>query len=106
LELDKKHPDNISINLQLGRLSFNRSGDMQKAIPRFEKVLKLSEKITNVETGIVLEAHFSLAEAFAKISDKEKAIYHYKKCIELTTDNPSVQKELKASLEKLEKEVK
>jgi tetratricopeptide (TPR) repeat protein len=106
LELDKKHPDNISINLQLGRLSFNRSGDMQKAIPRFEKVLKLSEKLANVEAGIVLEAHFSLAEAFAKISEKEKAVFHYKKCIELTADNPSVQKELKASLEKIEKETK
>jgi tetratricopeptide (TPR) repeat protein len=103
LELDKKHPDNISINLQLGRLSFNRSGDMQKAIPRFEKVLKLAELSKKEEAGLILEAHFSLAEAYAKIDEKEKSAFHYKKCIELTADNPSIQKELKASLEKLEK---
>jgi len=103
LELDKKHPDNISINLQLGRLSFTRSGDMQKAIPRFEKVLKLAAVKRTVEASIVLEAHFSLAEAYAKIADKEKSAIHYKKCIELTADNPSVQQELKMNLEKLEK---
>jgi len=104
LELDKKHPDNLNVNLQLGRLSFNRSGDMQKAIPRFEKVLKLAQS-KNIEDnkGVILEANFSLAEAYAKISDKEKAAFHYKKCLELTADNPTVQKELKASLEKLEK---
>jgi tetratricopeptide (TPR) repeat protein len=103
LELDKKHPDNISINLQLGRLSFNRSGDMKKAIPRFEKVLKLAELNKKDESGLILEANFSLAEAYAKIDNKEKSAFHYKKCIELTADNPSIQKELKASLEKLEK---
>jgi hypothetical protein len=44
-----------------------------------------------------------LAEAYAKIDDKEKSVFHYKKCIELTSDNPSVQQELKMNLEKLEK---
>jgi len=103
LELDKKHPNNISINLQLGRLSFTRSGDMQKAIPRFEKVLKLAVDKNTADAAVVLEAHFSLAEAYAKIDDKEKSAFHYKKCIELTADNPSVQQELKMNLEKLEK---
>jgi tetratricopeptide (TPR) repeat protein len=105
LELDKKNPDNININLQLGRLSFTRSGDIQKAIPRFEKVLKLAETKDGIDSGIVLEAHFSLAECFTKSNEKDKAVFHYKKCIELTSENPSVQKELKASLEKLEKGV-
>ena len=68
--------------------------------------MKLAEKKGAVDPAVILEAHFSLAEASAKIGNKEKAIFHYKKCIELTSDNASVQKELKASLEKLEKEVK
>jgi len=45
LALDKKFPDNLNINLQLGRLSFTRSGDVQKAIPRFLKVIELSKKV-------------------------------------------------------------
>lgn len=105
LELDKNNPDNININLHLGRLSFTRSGDAQKAVPRFEKVLKLAEK-ERIDNGIVLEAHFSLAECYKQLGNKDKVIFHYQKSIELTEANPAVQQELKISLEKFEKEGK
>lgn len=105
LALDKKHPDDININIQLGRLSFTRSGDVQKAIPRFEKVIALAET-SKVDAAILLEAHFSLAECFKQLNNKEKAVFHYKRCMELTGDNPAVQQELKATLEKFEKEGK
>lgn len=106
LALDKKHPDNININLQLGRLSYTRSGDVQKAIPRFIKVIELSEKSKFDNKAIVLEANFSLAECYKQLGNKEKTLYYYKKCIELSSDNPTVQKELQQALEKFEKEGK
>ncbi len=104
LALDKKHPDNVNINLQLGRLSFTRSGDYKKAIPRFEKVLELSTSDSEKNSGAILEAHFSLAESYKKLGDKEKTIFHYLKCIQLTEGNPEVQNELKTSLKKYETE--
>jgi tetratricopeptide (TPR) repeat protein len=106
LALDKKHPEDININLQLGRLSFTRSGDVLKAIPRFEKVLEIAAKKPDAESALILEAHFSLAECYKQQENKEKALFHYKKCIELTANNPTVQQELKATLEKFEKEGK
>lgn len=106
LALDKKHPDNININLQLGRLSYTRSGDVQKAIPRFLKVIELSEKSKLDSKAIILEANFSLAECYKQLGNKEKTLYYYKKCVELSSDNPKVQKELQQALDKFEKEGK
>jgi tetratricopeptide (TPR) repeat protein len=106
LALDKKHPDNININLQLGRLSYTRSGDVQKAIPRFLKVIELSEKSKLDSKAIILEANFSLAECYKQLGNKEKTLYYYKKCIELSSDNPKVQMELQQALDKFEKEGK
>ena len=106
LALDKKHPDNININLQLGRLSYTRSGDVQKAIPRFLKVIELSEKSKLDNKAIILEANFSLAECYKQLGNKEKTLYYYKKCIELSSDNPKVQMELQQALDKFEKEGK
>ncbi len=105
LALDKKFPDNVSVNLQLGRLSFTRSGDIQKAVPRFLKVIELSKK-SKVETGFLLEANFSLAECYKQLKDKEKTIFYYKECIKISADNKVMQNELQKSLEKFEKEGK
>ena len=106
LALDKKFPDNININLQLGRLSYTRSGDVQKAIPRFTKVIELAEKSKADNKAVLLEAHFSLAECYKQLGNKEKTLYYYKRCIDLSSDNPTVQKELYQALEKFEKEGK
>jgi tetratricopeptide (TPR) repeat protein len=105
LALDKKFPDNLNINLQLGRLSFTRSGDVQKAIPRFLKVIELSKK-SKVEIGFLLEANFSLAECYKQLKEKEKTVFYYKECMKLSADNKPMQDELQKALEKFEKEGK
>lgn len=105
LALDKKHPNQPLIQLHLGRLSFTRSGDINKAIPRFEKVLELS-KNQPVDQTLLLESHYSLAECYKKRTNKEKVIYHLQECIKLSSANPEVQRQLKLSLEIFEKEGK
>ncbi len=91
--LDKKFPNNVLVNMTLGRLSATRSGDMAKAKPRFEKVLAIAES-KPVEKNILLEANFFLVECYKAENNKEKILYHYEKCIELSADNSKMQQEM------------
>lgn len=88
--LAQEHPDDVRILMTLGRLSANRSGDLAKAKPRFERVLEIAQD-ESVERGIQLEAHFFLADVYKQEENTEKVLYHYGKMIELTEDQPAVQ---------------
>lgn len=71
LGITREKPDNIPANLMLGRMSI-QSGQYDKAIQRYETVLKLEPENT--------EALYFLAEAHKGKGDKEKAIELLEKC--------------------------
>ncbi|MCP4443666.1 MAG: hypothetical protein GY810_32580 [Aureispira sp.] len=92
LSLDKKFPDNITISMVLGRLSLMRSGDVKKAIKRFEKVITIADAQQNRED--LLEAHFLLVECYKQLNNSEKVLYHYNQCIVLTESDKPMQDDL------------
>ena len=71
LGITREKPGNIPANLMLGRLSI-QSGQFDKAIQRFETVMKQEPENT--------EALYFLAEAYKNKGDKEKAIELFEKC--------------------------
>jgi len=77
-------PDNIPANLMLGKMSI-QSGQFDKAISRFEKVLSVAPNNT--------EAMYFLAEAYKGKGDKQKAIELFTKCKELV-NKPDFSKDI------------
>lgn len=71
LGITREKPDNIPATLMLGRMSI-QSGQYDKAIQRYETVLKLEPKNT--------EALYFLAEAYKGKGDKAKAIELLEEC--------------------------
>lgn len=97
-QLDTQFPDNVMVNMTLGRLSATRSGDLAKAKPRFEKVLAIALK-QPVSQDILLEAHYYLVECFKNEGDKEKTLEHYKMAIQLSASKPEMQDEIKRAMQ-------
>lgn len=89
LELDKKFPNNVQINLTLGRLSMERSGDFNKAVKRLENILTFA----NVEKADLLTTHYLLLESYKQLEDRAKVIFHYDKCIEISGYDKNIQGE-------------
>lgn len=71
LGITREKPDNIPANLMLGRLSV-QSGQFDKALGRFEAVLKQDPANT--------EALYFIAEAYKGKGDKQKAIEYLEQC--------------------------
>jgi len=71
LAITKEKPDDIPANMLLGRMSI-QSGQFDKAVARFEKILTLQPGNT--------EAMYSLAQAYEGTGDKKKAIELFEKC--------------------------
>lgn len=71
LGITRAKPDNIPANLMLGRLAV-QSGQFDKAISRFEGILKQEPKNT--------EALYFMAEAYKGKGDKTKAIALFEEC--------------------------
>jgi tetratricopeptide (TPR) repeat protein len=92
-QLDKDHPDNVMINMTLGRLSATRSGDLAKAKPRFEKVILIAES-ENVSSEILLEAHYFLIECYKNEKNDDKVIFHFDKAILLSAKNQQMQHQM------------
>lgn len=84
---------NVFANMVLGHGSVV-SGQYDKAIERFEKVLKIQPEN--------LEAIIMLAEVYERKADKLEAIKWYSKAV-LLVKNPAVQTELKRRIEDLKK---
>lgn len=92
LSLDKKYPDNVTVSMVLGRLSLMRSGDIEKAIKRFEKVTTIAT--TEKDQENLLEANFLLVECYTQLKNTEKVLYHYDQCIALTKSDKPMQDDL------------
>ena len=84
LGITREKPDNVPANLMLGRLSI-QSGQFDKAIQRFETVLKSEPEIT--------EALYFLAEAYKGKGNKEKAIELFEKCKRIV-DKPEFSRDI------------
>ncbi|MFK7798658.1 MAG: tetratricopeptide repeat protein [Aureispira sp.] len=96
--LDQEFPNNVRVNMTLGRLSATRSGDLAKAKPRFEKVLEIAETKPVVDE-ILLEAHYFLIDCYKQEENSEKVLYHYNKMDELSAGQPAVQAQMKRAKE-------
>lgn len=84
LGITREKPDNIPANLMLGQLSI-RSGQIDKAQERFERVLGLDPKNT--------EALYFLAEVYKSKGDKKKAVELLEQCKRIV-NNPEFSKEI------------
>lgn len=93
-QLDQEFPNNVRVNMTLGRLSATRSGDLAKAKPRFENVLEIA-KTKPVAEELLLEAHYFLIDCYKQEENSEKVLYHYNKMIELSAEQPAVQEQMK-----------
>lgn len=71
LAITREKPDDIPANLLLGRMAI-QSGQFDKAVTRFETILKLEPENT--------EAMYFLAQAYQGKGDKKKAIELLEKC--------------------------
>lgn len=83
-EMVAKDPDHIPANLLLGRLSI-QSGQFDKAVPRFLKVLELEPQNR--------EALYYLADAYKGSGNKDQAIATLRKLAGLV-DNPEFKKDI------------
>jgi cytochrome c-type biogenesis protein CcmH/NrfG len=93
LGIVQKDSNNVDAQLMLGRFGLI-SGQIDKAIARFQKILYLQPQNT--------EALFMLAQAYDTQGNKEKALELLEKCKKSTTD-PKVRKEIDNVIENLKK---
>lgn len=77
LAITREKPDDIPENMLLGRMS-NQSGQFDKAIGRFESILKLEPENK--------EALYFLAQAYEGKGDKNKAIELLQQCKKVVND--------------------
>lgn len=89
--LEEQYPKSVQLYLTLGRLSFARTGDVEKGIPRLEKILTLAKE-QEVDKGILLECHYYLAQGYEKLKQPEKALEHYESGMALAED-PDLRKQ-------------
>ena len=78
IDLNKKHPDNISVLTNLGRLGI-QTGQYEKAVKRLEKVIALQADHP--------KAYCLLAEAFAGLKRNTEAQEAANKCRQLSGSN-------------------
>ncbi|MFI5170751.1 MAG: tetratricopeptide repeat protein [Chitinophagales bacterium] len=76
-EIDASNPDNIKVNLELGRFSV-MSGQYDKALERFERVLQ--------KDSLNLQARYMMAQTFLGMHDTSTAIIELEKLKSFTTD--------------------
>jgi len=91
LAVVKENPNDIPANMLLGRMSV-RSGQYDKAVGRFETVLKQEPENK--------EALYFLAQAYSGKGDKKKAIEMLEKCKTLVKD-PGLSKEIDQQINSL-----
>lgn len=90
-ELEKTDSNNINLQLNFAFFS-ERSGQWDKAIKRFEKVLKIQPDF--------IEAYLHLADAYQQMGDKEKAIENLEK-YKNSVDDVSIKTEIQDYINKL-----
>jgi len=90
-ELSEKHPENEYVSFQLGMLSF-QSGQFEKAVARFRKVLEINSKNVN--------AWFYLAQCLQQTGQKDEALKAINSGLPLAKEDDT-----KASFEELKKQL-
>ena len=93
LDVVKKDSNNVAAQLMLGRFGLI-SGQIDKAIARFEKVLYLQPQNS--------EALFLLAEAYNDQGNKQKAIDLLERC-KKTVKDPATKKDIEKAIETINK---
>ncbi len=93
LDIVKKDSTNVDAQLMLGRFGLI-SGQIDKAIARFEKVLYLQPQNS--------EALFLLAEAYNDQGNKQKAIDLLERC-KKTVKDPATKKDIEKAIESIKK---
>ncbi|HWB64701.1 MAG TPA: tetratricopeptide repeat protein [Chitinophagales bacterium] len=93
LDIVKKDSNNVDAQLMLGRFGLI-SGQFDKAIARFEKILYLQPQNS--------EAMFLLAQAYVSKGEKQKAIELLEKCSKLVKE-ADAKKEIEKEIESLKK---
>lgn len=83
-ELDQSHPDNIQVQIALGRLSI-QSGQLDKAKERFKKVLQLQPQNT--------EALYFMAITEAQLGHTDEAVRLFEMC-KIIVNNEEFSKEI------------
>ena len=91
-ELSQKEPENTAVLMALGQLSI-RSGQYDKAIERYQEVVKLEP--------MNVKAHYALAQMYQSLGKNQEAVASYNKCLALSDD-----KELKSEIEQIIKKLK
>lgn len=71
MDLEEEFPEESSVQMQLGRLGL-RTNQLDNAIGRFEKVLKMEPNNP--------EAHCYLLEIYSQMNVKEKIAFHSERC--------------------------
>jgi len=89
--LEQKEPDNVDVNLLLGRLDIE-SGQLDKALPRLEKLVK--------SHPTVAEAYFYLGMAYKASGKTDKALQTFEECRKMITD-PNGQKQIDNIIQQL-----
>jgi tetratricopeptide (TPR) repeat protein len=77
-EIDASNPDNVKVNLELGRFSV-MSGQMDKALERFDRVLQ--------KDSLNLQARYMKAQTYLGLSDTAAAVLELEKLKSMTTDS-------------------
>ncbi len=77
-EIDSSHPDNIKVNLELGRFSV-MSGQLDKALERFDSVLQ--------KDSLNLQARYMKAQTYLGLTDTAAAVLELEKLKSMTTDS-------------------
>ncbi len=90
-EIEKTDSNNVNLQLNFAFFS-EKSGQWAKAIPRFEKVLKIQPDF--------IEAYLHLADAYQQLGNTEKAIESLKKYITLV-DDVTIKAEVQEYINKL-----
>ena len=93
-EVEAVDPDNIQMNLTLGRFGII-SGQFDKAIIRLQKVISLSK-----DNDVLAEAWYQLGEAYRATGKKEDAIKSIEKSRDLIT-NEDFKKQLDIYIQQL-----
>jgi lipopolysaccharide biosynthesis regulator YciM len=91
-DITTKNPDDIPANMLLGRMSI-QSGQFDKAVKRFETVLKTDPDNT--------EAMYFIAQAFEGTGDKNKARQYLVKCRDIV-NKPEFSKEINEKINSLQ----
>jgi len=90
-EVAEKYPDNALASMTLGRMSI-RTGQYDKAIQRFDNVLKIEPDNT--------EAHYWLGMSHKELKQSQKAKFHFEQFLRFS-DNEAQKREVRGLLESL-----